>query len=425
MELLEELKWRGLLQDYTPGLEELLKKGALKAYAGFDPTAHSLHIGNLVPVMLLLHFQRHGHVPVVLMGGATGMIGDPSGKSKERQLLDLGQIEFNLQSQKKQLEKFIDFSKQKNKAELVNNNDWFADIGFLSFLRDVGKHITINYMMAKDSVKSRMDSGISFAEFTYQLVQGYDFYHLFKNNNVSLQVGGSDQWGNMLTGTELIRRKDGGEAHVLTAPLITKADGTKFGKSEGGNIWLDSAMTSPYKFYQYWLNTSDEDAVRYVRIFSLKGKEEIETISAQHLLEPHTRLLQKTLAEEMTIRIHSKAELQSAVAASMILFGKSTKKELLALSGSQIQEIFADVPQFSLKKSDLTTGISVVDFLAEQTKVVQSKGEAKRMLNSNAISINQEKVTDDKTVNIDDLLGDAYIIVQRGKKNFYLITVIN
>ena len=413
------------MQDQTPGLEELLARGPVKGYAGFDPTADSLHIGNLVPIMLLLHFQRHGHIPVVLMGGATGMIGDPSGKSQERKLLDLDEIEHNLSSQRLQLERFLDFSGVKNKAVLFNNIDWFRDMDFLSFLRNVGKHITINYMMAKDSVKSRLESGISFAEFSYQLVQGYDFYHLHKEQGVKVQMGGSDQWGNMLTGTELIRRKDGGEAHAFTAPLITKADGSKFGKSEGGNIWLDSKKTSPYKFYQYWLNTSDEDAVRYIRTFSLKDREEIESLSAEHMEEAHLRLLQKSLAEELTRRIHSEKELESAVKASTILFGNSTKDDLLSLSGEQLMEIFADVPQFAVKRSALEKGLDMADFLAEHTSILPSKGEARRMLKSNAISLNKEKVGEEKLIGSDDLLGQGIMIVQRGKKNYFLISAID
>ena len=423
MELLEELKWRGLLQDHTPGLDELLTKKKIRGYAGFDPTADSLHIGNLVPVMLLLHFQRYGHHPVVLMGGATGMIGDPSGKSQERKLLSVEDIDHNLNCQKKQLERFLDFEGVDNKAELVNNADWFSDMNFLHFLRDVGKHITISYMMSKDSVKTRLESGISFAEFSYQLVQGFDFYYLNSKQDVTVQMGGSDQWGNMLTGTELIRRKAGGEGHAFTAPLITKSDGTKFGKSEGGNIWLDSKRTSPYKFYQYWLNVSDDDAARYVKIFSLKSMSEIEKLIDSHTNEPHLRILQKELANEITERIHSKKELDSAISASNILFGQSTREDLLSISPNQLQDIFSDVPQFTVRKSDVEQGISIIDFLTEFTDVLPSKGEARRMLTSNAVSLNKEKVDDKKIITNSDLISNMYIIVQRGKKNYYLISV--
>ena len=425
MELLEELKWRGLLQDFTPGVEELLKKEKVKGYIGFDPTADSLHIGNLVPVTLLSHFQKYGHYPFVLMGGATGMIGDPSGKSEERKLLSPEEIKHNLESQKKQLSKFLAFDGVENKAELVNNSDWFENIGFLSFLRDIGKHITVNYMMSKDSVKSRLEAGISFAEFSYQLVQGYDFYWLNREKQVMLQMGGSDQWGNMLTGTELIRRKDGNEAHAFTAPLITKSDGSKFGKSEGGNVWLDANRTSPYKFYQYWLNVSDEDAVRYIKIFSMKSVEEIETIISEHEPEPHLRKLQHVMAEELTERIHSKDELQNAILASNILFGKSAKQDLVDLSDALLKEIFSDVPQFDLKLNDLKGGIDIIELLAEKTTILPSKGEARRMLKSNSISLNKDKVSEGRLVNESDLIKDKYLIVQRGKKNYFLINSVS
>lgn len=420
MDFLEELRWRGLLQDSTPGVEDLLKGQHIKGYAGFDPTADSLHIGNLVPATLLMHFQRHGHQPFVLMGGATGMIGDPSGKSAERKLLDVEEINYNLECQRKQLESFLDFE-GRNPAQLVNNFDWFKSMNFMDFLRDAGKHITISYMLAKDSVKSRLETGISFAEFSYQMVQGYDFFYLFKHQNVEIQMGGSDQWGNMLTGTEFIRRKEGKEAHVITAPLITKADGSKFGKSEGGNIWLDSKKTSPYKFYQFWLNISDEEAAKYIKIFSLRDMEAIEALSIQHNEAPHMRLLQKTLAEEMTERIHSKKELEAAISASNILFGRSTKEELLSLSESQLEEIFADVPQFEVSGSEISKGISITDLLSEKTSVLSSKGETRRMLQSNAISLNKEKVDEQKQIDEKDMIKGRYLIVQRGKKNYYLI----
>lgn len=425
MQLLEELKWRGLLQDFTPGLENLLKGSKVKGYAGFDPTADSLHIGNLVPVMLLTHFQRAGHQPVVLMGGATGMIGDPSGKSEERKLLSTEEIKHNLNCQQKQLSRFLDFNGNGNKALIVNNADWFRNYKFLDFLREVGKHITISYMMTKDSVKSRLESGISFAEFTYQLIQGYDFYWLCENMNVSVQMGGSDQWGNMLTGTELIRRKAEKEAHAFTAPLITKSDGSKFGKSEGGNIWLDPVRTSPYKFYQYWLNTSDENAMRYIRVFSLMDKKEIEGIVNDHAVEPHKRKIQNTLAEELTKRIHSAEELKNAVSASRILFGNSTRENLLELSDSQLIEVFGDVPQKTIVAGDISNGMDIVDFLSGITEIIPSRGEARRMLQANSISINKEKVGEDHRVTSGDVLRDRYILVQKGKKNYFLVTLTN
>lgn len=424
MELLEELKWRGLLQDFTPGIEKVLSKKGIRGYAGFDPTADSLHIGNLVPVTLLHHFQTHGHVPVVLMGGATGMIGDPSGKSQERKLLSVDEINHNLSSQKKQLESFLDFEKKGNKAVLVNNYDWFKEMSFLDFLRDAGKHITISYMMAKDSVKNRLESGISFAEFSYQMIQGYDFLHLFKNEKVEIQMGGSDQWGNMLTGTELIRRMESGDAHVFTAPLITKADGSKFGKSEGGNIWLSAEKTSPYKFYQYWLNVSDEDAVRYIKIFSFMKPNDIEALISEHNAEPHMRKLQKSLAEEMTERIHSEEELKNAINASSILFGQSTKENLISLSEKQLEEVFSDVPQFEVKKADLNNEVPVVDLLTEHTSILSSKGEARRMLQANSISLNKEKVDHERIVNTADLIKDRYLILQKGKKNYFLVKAV-
>ena len=423
MEFLEELKWRGLLQDFTPGIEELIKQKGIKGYAGFDPTADSLHIGNLVPVTLLTHFQRYGHVPVVLMGGATGRIGDPSGKSQERKLLSKEEIEHNLNCQKKQLESFIDFEGVENAAELVNNYDWFEKMSFLDFMRDAGKHITISYMMAKDSVKNRLETGISFAEFSYQMIQGYDFYYLHKHQNIQIQMGGSDQWGNMLTGTELIRRMEGSEAHVFTAPLITKADGSKFGKSEGGNVWLSAERTSPYKFYQYWLNVSDEDASRYIKIFSLKSVEEISEMIKLHEEAPHERKLQRSLAEEMTERIHSKEELENAIKASNILFGNSTKDELLSMSERQLEEIFSDVPQFEINRNDLNEPIGIIDLLAEKTAILASKGEARRMIQQNSISLNKEKVDENKEVSLDDLIKNKFIIAQKGKKNYFLIKI--
>lgn len=425
MDLLEELKWRGLLQDFTPGIEKLLKDSSVKGYAGFDPTADSLHIGNLVPVTLLYHFQKYGHKPVVLMGGATGLIGDPSGKSQERKLLTKEEININLSSQKSQLERFLNFKAGENKAELVNNYDWFGDIGYLDFLREAGKHITISYMMAKDSVKNRLEGGISYAEFSYQMIQGYDFYHLYKNQRIQIQMGGSDQWGNMLTGTELIRRMDGGEAHVFTAPLITKSDGSKFGKSEGGNIWLSANKTSPYKFYQYWLNVSDTDAINYIKIFSFKDIPEIEKMIIEHEIQPHLRILQKSLAEELTIRIHSQQELENAAKASEILFGQSTREDLMKLSDMQLQEIFEDVPQSEINRTDIENSVEIIDFLTVKTSVFASKSEARRMLHSNSIALNKEKISEDKVINSSDLINNRFLLVQKGKKNYYLVRVNN
>ncbi|MGB0150019.1 MAG: tyrosine--tRNA ligase, partial [Flavobacteriales bacterium] len=363
MSLIDELKWRGLLHDIMPGTEALLEEGPVKAYVGFDPTADSLHIGNLVPIMLLVHWQRAGHVPVALVGGATGMVGDPSGKTAERQLLDVDTISHNLACQKAQLERFLDFEGS-NAAMVVNNHDWFKGMGFLDFIRDVGKHITVNYMMSKDSVKNRLESGMSFTEFTYQLVQGYDFFHLWKTQDVRVQMGGSDQWGNIVTGTELIRRKGGGQAFAITAPLITKADGSKFGKSEGGNVWLDKARTSAYKFYQYWINAADEDASRYLRIFTLMTQKEIEDIEAAHAENPGMRAMQKALAADVTRRIHSQQDLDTAIAASALLFGKSSEADLRALPESELLSVFEGVPQRSVSRGDLEAGIGIIDLLA-------------------------------------------------------------
>lgn len=423
MKLVEELKWRGLLHDMTPGVEEALEKEMISGYVGFDPTADSLHIGNLVPIMLLVHLQRAGHKPIALVGGATGMVGDPSGKTAERQLLDVETIEHNLQCQKNQLMSFLDFDCGENSAEVVNNYDWFKEFGFLEFIRDVGKHITVSYMMAKDSVKTRLETGMSFTEFSYQLVQGYDFYHLWKNNNVKLQLGGSDQWGNITTGTELIRRMGGGEAFALTAPLVKKADGTKFGKSEGGNVWIDRNRTSPYQFYQYWINASDEDSTNYIRIFSMKTKEEIEQLTAEHNEAPHTRLLQKEIAKELTMRIHSAEDYDAAVAATNILFGKSTKDDLLSLPEQSFMEVFAGVPQVELSKSEMAGGLGIIDALSGKTGFLNSNGEARRALKENSISLNKNKVGEDYSIGDSDLLNGKYLLLQRGKKNYYLIVV--
>ena len=424
-QLVKELTWRGMIHDIMPGTEEQLSKEMTSGYIGFDPTADSLHIGNLVPVMLLVHLQRAGHKPVALVGGATGMVGDPSGKSAERQLLAEDVLNHNLAGQKAQLEKFLDFDCGDNSAEIVNNYDWFKGMGFLEFIRDVGKHITVNYMMSKDSVKNRLESGMSFTEFTYQLVQGYDFYHLYKNNNCKIQMGGSDQWGNIVTGTELIRRKAQGEAFALTAPLIKKADGTKFGKSEGGNIWLDKEKTSPYKFYQYWLNTSDEDASNFIRIFTLLEKGEIEALEEQHAEAPHMRTLQKALAEDVTRRIHSEEDLQMAIKASGILFGKSTTEDLASLDEATLLSVFEGVPQVTIQSSEFENTSNYIDLLSEVTQSVifPSKGEARRMLQGGGISINKVKIEDMNAKPEITLLQNKYFLAQKGKKNYYLITI--
>ena len=421
MELIKELTWRGMIHDIMPGTEEQLTKEITSAYVGFDPTADSLHIGNLVPVMLLKFLQLSGHKPIALVGGATGMIGDPSGKSAERQLLSLEDINFNLEAQKKQLEQFLDFDCGDNSAEIVNNYDWFKDINLLDFIRDTGKHITISYMMSKDSVKSRLESGMSFTEFTYQLIQGFDFLYLYENKNCKIQMGGSDQWGNIVTGTELIRRKARGEAFALTAPLIKKADGTKFGKSEGGNIWLDPKKTSPYKFYQYWLNSSDEDAKTYIKIFTLKSEEEINSIIAEHEEAPHLRLLQKSLAEEITTRVHSKEDYEAAVEASNVLFGKSTSETLKNLSEEDMLSIFEGVPKAEISLSELEAGIDLVDLLVEKTSFLPSNKEARRAIKENSISLNKDKVTDELLVNKTHLVSDKYLLLQRGKKKYFLV----
>lgn len=424
MSLIEELKWRGLLHDIMPGTEELMAQERVKAYVGFDPTADSLHIGNLVPIMLLVHWQRAGHSPVALVGGATGMVGDPSGKTAERQFLDLDVLEHNLACQKAQLEKFLDFSGD-NAATVVNNYDWFKDFTFLDFIRDVGKHITVNYMMAKDSVKNRLESGMSFTEFTYQLVQGYDFYHLWKEHGVKVQMGGSDQWGNIVTGTELVRRKGGGQAFAITAPLITKADGSKFGKSEGGNVWLDKDRTSAYKFYQYWINAADEDASRYLRIFTLLPREDIEALEAAHAANPGERAMQKALAEDVTRRIHGQADLDTAVAASALLFGKSTEDDLRALPESELLSVFEGVPQREVSRADLQSGMGIVDLLAGgEGAFLASNGEARRALKEGSVSVNKTKVDEQKVVSEADLVGSGLILLQRGKKNYFLVRVL-
>ena len=419
----EELRWRGMLHDIMPETEKLLTSEMVSGYIGFDPTADSLGVGNMVQIMTLVHFQRAGHKPIALVGGATGMVGDPSGKSAERNLLDLETLQHNLDCQKKQLEKFLDFDCGANSAEIVNNYDWFKEFDFLGFIRDVGKHMSVNYMMAKDSVKKRLDTGMSFTEFSYQLIQGYDFYHLWKNNGVKLQMGGSDQWGNITTGTELIRRLGRGSAHALTTPLIKKADGTKFGKSEGGNVWLDPARTSPYAFYQFWLNASDADAENYIKIFSIKSREEIEALIAEHAEAPFKRALQKALAEEITARVHSQADLDNALAASQILFGKATEDQLRSLDRATLESVFEGVPQFELAASDLEGGLDVVEALAEHTAVFPSKGEARKMVQGNGVAINKTKVGVDKVLTKDDVVAGGLIIVQKGKKNYFLVKV--
>ena len=419
---IEELRWRGMLQDIMPGTEELLSSGIVKGYIGFDPTADSLGVGNLVQVMSLLHFQQCGHKPIALVGGATGMVGDPSGKSLERNLLNEETLQHNLACQKAQLEKFLDFNCGERSAEIVNNYDWFKNFSFLEFIRDVGKHITINYMLAKDSVQKRMDSGMSFTEFSYQLVQGYDFYYLSKHQGVRLQMGGSDQWGNIVTGTELIRRKDAGEAFALTTPLIKKADGTKFGKTEGGNVWLDPKRTSPYQFYQFWLNAADEDSKNYIRIFTLKTKEEVEALETEHLKAPHLRLLQKELAKEVTIRVHSEKDYLSAVEASEILFGKGTAEALMNLSETDLLAVFEGVPQVEISKNELDAGINIVDFFADKTNIFSSRGEARKMILGGGVLVNKEKIDNvERSLNASDLIREKYILAQKGKKNYFLV----
>jgi len=420
----EELKWRGMLHDIMPDTEELLTQEMVSGYIGFDPTADSLGVGNMVQIMTLVHFQRAGHKPIALVGGATGMVGDPSGKSAERNLLDLATLNHNLESQKAQLAKFLNFDCGENSAEIVNNYDWFKEFDFLGFIRDVGKHMSVNYMMAKDSVKNRLETGMSFTEFSYQLIQGYDFYHLWKNNGVKLQMGGSDQWGNITTGTELIRRLGRGSAHALTTPLIKKADGTKFGKSEGGNVWLDPKRTTPYAFYQFWLNAADSDAENYIKIFSIESRETIEALIAEHAEAPHQRKLQKALAEEITVRVHSQEDLENAQAASEILFGKATEDQLRRLDNDTLMSVFEGVPQHELSAAALEGGLDIVDALAEVTTIFPSKGEARKMVQGNGVAINKTKVTVDKQLTSEDVVAGNLILVQKGKKNYYLVRVV-
>lgn len=422
---IEELRWRGMIHDVMPGTEEQLSKEITAGYIGFDPTADSLHIGHLVQIMTLVHFQRCGHKPVALVGGATGMVGDPSGKSAERNLLSEDVLFHNVKCVKAQLEKFLDFTAEPNPAELVNNYEWFKEFRFLDFIRDVGKHITVNYMMAKDSVKKRLESGLSFTEFSYQLVQGYDFLYLNEHKGCKLQMGGSDQWGNIVTGTELIRRKTNNEAYALTTKLITKADGTKFGKSEGGNVWLDPAKTSPYKFYQYWVNVSDADAANFVRIFTLREREEIEALEKEHAEAPHFRKLQHALAEDITIMVHGKEQLEKAKETTEILFGTSFEA-FQKLTGEEIEDAFDASITFRLTPDVFTDGtIDPVSLLGEKTQIYSSKGEARKAIQGNGVSVNKAKITLDKKISTSDLLYGKYLLAQKGKKNYYLVVVVD
>jgi tyrosyl-tRNA synthetase len=429
MNFVDELKWRGMIHDIMPGTEEMLNREKISGYIGFDPTADSLHIGHMVGIMLLVHFQRAGHTPVALIGGATGMIGDPSGKSQERNLLDTEVIRKNQEAIRSQLSRFIDFNSDKaNRALMVNNYDWMKEFSFLDFIRDIGKHITVNYMMSKDSVKKRLSTeskeGMSFTEFSYQLVQGTDFLHLYSKYNCKLQMGGSDQWGNIVTGTELIRRKLGGEAFALTCPLITKADGTKFGKTESGNVWLDPERTSPYQFYQFWLNVSDEDAARYIKIFTILSREEIESIISEHAKAPHERLLQKRLAEEVTVMVHSREEYEGAVEASQILFGKGTTESLKKMNENTFLSVFEGVPVFDVNRSILENGVTIADLCAEHSQVFASKGELRRLVQGGGLSLNKIKIDNaELVINTGYLLNNKYLLVQKGKKNYNLIRV--
>jgi tyrosyl-tRNA synthetase len=419
---IEELRWRGMIHDMMPGTEEALNKKVSSGYIGFDPTADSLHVGHLVQIMTLVHFQRAGHKPYALVGGATGMVGDPSGKSKERNLLDAETLNHNVACVKQQLEKFLDFQCGDNSAEMVNNYDWFREFSFLDFIRDVGKHISVNYMLSKDSVKSRLETGMSFTEFSYQLVQGYDFYYLNAHKNCIIQLGGSDQWGNIVTGTELIRRKSNGEAYAVTTPLIKKADGTKFGKTEGGSVWLDPEKTSPYQFYQFWLNASDADAANYVRIFTLKSKEEVAEIEQEHQNQEHLRTLQKAIAADITKRVHGEAALEAALKASAILFGKSTADDLKSLSERDFFAVFDGVAQATIPRHELD-GLTIVEALAGKTGFLPSNGEAKRELKANAITVNKEKVDESFTFSREHLINGKYILLGKGKKHNYILRV--
>lgn len=425
MNFVEELKFRGMIHNIMPKTEDYLNNNKVSGYIGFDPTSDSLHIGSLVQIMTLVHFQRHGHKPYVLLGGATGMVGDPSGKSKERNLLDTKELDKNINSIKKQLSRFLKFDSSENEAVIVNNKDWFENFNFLDFIRDVGKHITVNYMMSKDSVKKRLETGISFTEFTYQLVQGYDFYWLYKNHNCLLQLGGSDQWGNIVTGTELIRRMAGGSAYAITTPLVQKADGTKFGKTESGNIWLDPVKTSPYKFYQYWINSSDIDAENYIKIFTLHDKNKIEDLIAQHKENPGLRLLQNELGKYITSMIHGEEQYLMAKEASSILFmkGDEAVSALKSLSTDLFLDIFEGVPKTEISKEDIFNGIPIIDALVEKSGFLKSNGEARRAINENSISLNKSKVKLDTIINTKDLIDGKYLLLQRGKKNYFVILV--
>lgn len=416
--LIDELTWRGLFHQDTPGTREILDKEMVSGYIGFDPTADSLHIGSLIQIILLKHLQRAGHKPIALVGGATGMVGDPSGKKSERKLLDLETLNHNLESVKKQLSKYLDFDCGENSAEVVNNYDWFKSFNFLDFIRDVGKHITVNYMMAKDSVKNRLEDGMSFTEFSYQLVQGYDFYWLNQNKNVKLQMGGSDQWGNIVTGTELIRRKSQGEAYAITTPLVTKTDGSKFGKSEGGNVWLDADLTSPYEFYQFWINSSDDNAENYIKMFTFLDEAVINGLIENHKSEPHLRLLQKELAKNITTFVHGEKAYETAIAASQILFGKATSESLRQLSERDFLSVFKGVAQCEI---DSIEGVGIVDLLADKSGFLQSRGEAARALKENSVSINKEKVTADFVAKKADWISEKYLLMQRGKKKYFLL----
>ena len=425
----EELRWRGMLHDIMPETENHLNEKKTTGYIGFDPTADSLHIGSLVQIMILMHFQKAGHRPIALVGGATGMIGDPSGKSAERNLLNEQTLNKNIQGIKSQLSRFLDFDQNiENQALLVNNFDWMKGYSLIDFSRDIGKHITVNYMMSKDSVKKRLGSesqvGMSFTEFTYQLLQGYDFLHLYKNLDCTLQMGGSDQWGNITTGTELVRRKANGKAYAITCPLITKADGTKFGKTEGGNIWLDKERTSPYKFYQYWLNASDEDAVNYIKIFTFLSREEIDSLIDEHEQAPHLRVLQNKIATEVTLLVHSKEDLDRAKKASQILFGKSTSEELKSLDKATFLEVFEGVPQAEITRLNLESGIDIIAALAGETSFLKSNGEARRALKENSISVNKTKVNDQYVIDNKDLINDRYVLLQRGKKTYFILNFV-
>lgn len=424
VDFVEELRWRGMLHDIMPGTEEELKKGKMSGYIGFDPTGDSLHVGHLTQLMTLIHFQKAGHRPVALVGGATGMVGDPSGKSAERNLLDEDTLHHNIECLKKQLSRFLDFSDSDRGAIMVNNYDWFKEFHFLDFIRDVGKHITVNYMMAKDSVKRRLEgeNGLSFTEFSYQLIQGYDFYYLWKHQGCALQMGGSDQWGNIVTGTELIRRKDGGTAYALTTKLIKKADGNKFGKTESGAVWLDPQKTSPYRYYQFWLNASDEDAKNWIKIFTLKSKKEIESLIAEHEAAPHLRIVQKELAKDITIRTHSEADYETALKTSEFLFGNGSLDFLSGMSHTAVLDMFDGVPQYPISRDQLAQGIDVLELLAVASSVFPSKSEARKMIQGGGVSINRVKVgSADEQFSLGNLVNDKYLIVQRGKKNYFLL----